>query len=439
LERSDNYGFDMPEPVTNRFGHPIFRFLLLVVVTELCGLLLYRSGGYGQSFGALTLLLLAVTLILILLILRETFGFLTSLTGYKAQLAVFSNLMLIVGAVMVCLIVFESGLWLLETIFPRPKAESRIAAALPMPAELRMRKVEVPGAAYAYYWQGKLHAHNRYGLRRVTPYPEKRKDTFRIMILGDSFTYGYGVADKDTYVRILERELSKEYNVEVMNFGFCGANGPQLLRLLKYHVPLRKPDLIVYGICINDYLPFGRREYDRGHYHQYDFPLPDSFKSFMTNNTRVGEFLAKEYDALLMRLNLRYDFLSAITHDFDNYRTRFAKELVEMNKISLQNGSGPILAMVLENAPSSRGRRHDINRLTEQLAAQAGMMVVPIENYEREYSGRTFEVSPWEGHPNERAHKLFAELLLPAIKNAQAIKRYKKSVSVEVLSHENQN
>jgi lysophospholipase L1-like esterase len=341
--------------------------------------------------------------------------------------------------VMFCLIIFESGLWLLETIFPKPKAQTRIAEALSMPPELRMRKVGAPGASSAYYWQGKLHVHNHYGLRRGAPYPPKRKNVFRIMVLGDSVTYGYGVSDEDTYVRILEQELSKVYHVEVMNFGFCGANGPQLVRLLRYHAALRKPDLIVYGIFINDYLPFGRREYDRWHYNQYYFPLPDWFKSFMTNNTRVGEFLAKEYDALLMRLNLRYDFLSAITHDFDNYRTRFAKELIEMNQISTENGSGPILAMVLENEPSSRGRRHDINRLTEQLAAQAGMTVVPIEQYEREYSGRTFAVSPWEGHPNKQAHELFAELLLPAIKNAQAIKRYKKSVSVEVLDHEDQN
>jgi|GEM_PF-1923326 len=429
----------MPEPVTNRFRHPIFRFLLLVVAAELCGLLLYWSGSYGQSFGALTLLLLTVTLILILMILRETLALLAFLTGHKAQLAVFGNLLLILAAVMFCLIIFESGLWLLETIVPRPKAETRVTAALSMPAEWRRRNVSVPGASSAYYWQGKLHVHDRYGLRRVTPYPEKREDTFRIMMLGDSFTYGYGVGDEDTYVRILERELSKEYNVEVMNFGFCGANGPQLLRLLRYHTPLRKPDLIVYGIFMNDYLPFGHVNYDRRHFNQYDFPLPDWFKSFMTSSTRVGEFLAKQYDDLLMRLHLRHDFFSAIMHDFDNYRTRFAKELVEMNKISIENGSGPILAIVLQNEPAIQGLRHEIDRLTEQLATQAGMTVVPIEKYEREYAGRNFDVSPWERHPNDQAHKLFAELLLPAIKSVPAIKRFKRSISGEVLDRENQN
>ena len=95
-------------------------------------------------------------------------------------------------------------------------------------------------------------------------------------------------------------------------------------------------------------------------------------------------------------------------------------------EIRQENGSGPILAMVLESEPSSKGTRHQVNQLTEKLAAQAGLIVVSIEGYERKYNGRNFAVSRWEGHPNEEAHRLFAELLLPAIEKVPSLAVFKR-------------
>ena len=51
---------------------------------------------------------------------------------------------------------------------------------------------------------------NSKGLRdNEYPY-EKPDDTYRILMLGDSFTFGYGVNIEDTMAKVLEENLNKK-------------------------------------------------------------------------------------------------------------------------------------------------------------------------------------------------------------------------------------
>jgi lysophospholipase L1-like esterase len=83
----------------------------------------------------------------------------------------------------------------------------------------------------------------------------KPDDTFRIIFLGDSFTFGTGVRLEDTFVKQVERLLNqagaaREY--QAINFGVPGYDTREEVLLLEHKCPKFSPDLVVIVMFLND-------------------------------------------------------------------------------------------------------------------------------------------------------------------------------------------
>ncbi|MCH7950880.1 MAG: SGNH/GDSL hydrolase family protein [Candidatus Dadabacteria bacterium] len=83
-------------------------------------------------------------------------------------------------------------------------------------------------------------------------YPVSKSDKYRIVVLGDSLTFGWGVPEEGTFATILEENLNSRYPTEVINFGTGNYNTEQEVNLfiekgLKYN-----PDKVVLFYFIND-------------------------------------------------------------------------------------------------------------------------------------------------------------------------------------------
>ncbi|MGH7887128.1 MAG: SGNH/GDSL hydrolase family protein, partial [Candidatus Binatia bacterium] len=66
--------------------------------------------------------------------------------------------------------------------------------------------------------------------------------------VGDSFTFGVGVEQEDTWVYLLAKALSRE----IVNLGIPAQGPPQYTRVLKrYGLPMR-PKVVFYGFYFND-------------------------------------------------------------------------------------------------------------------------------------------------------------------------------------------
>ena len=74
--------------------------------------------------------------------------------------------------------------------------------------------------------------------------------TVRIGALGDSITFGYGVADDESYPAVLEARLGTGF--EVINAGVHGYNTTRALRALKDRLLLYHPHIVVICLGIND-------------------------------------------------------------------------------------------------------------------------------------------------------------------------------------------
>jgi len=96
---------------------------------------------------------------------------------------------------------------------------------------------------------------NSKGLRGREVKYEKDKNTIRIMAIGDSFTYGYGADNYETFPKILEVELNRKYEdiaVEVINAGVTGWGTIQEKKYLLREGNKYDPDIIIVGFYLND-------------------------------------------------------------------------------------------------------------------------------------------------------------------------------------------
>lgn len=79
--------------------------------------------------------------------------------------------------------------------------------------------------------------------------PEPAEGTFRIVCMGDSITFGWGLREDEGYCRILEAELNAERpdgapRIEAINAGVPGYDLATILKYLEKDIVHLKPDLV---------------------------------------------------------------------------------------------------------------------------------------------------------------------------------------------------
>src|SRR5215472_4056700 len=96
---------------------------------------------------------------------------------------------------------------------------------------------------------------NALGFREPRLPAPKPPGTVRIVVLGDSFTQGYGVDESDAYPRRLEALLGawdRSRSYEVINLGVPGSSPPDYLYNLREVGLAYHPDVVVVGVMAND-------------------------------------------------------------------------------------------------------------------------------------------------------------------------------------------
>jgi len=367
----------------------------------------------SNTSGVTTFIVLSLILISGLLFVKR----LGSIFPYLQRKKIFfNNLLLMAISVMVLIIFIESFLWIYQS---KPETQQKLV----MPQEWKRRNVNIPGAFEAYYWHNILHVQNKSGMRRIGPFPSKLDGGFRIMIVGDSLTYGYGVREEETYPKQIEAALKRDFNVEVLNLGVNGMQSEGILKIVrKYTLPLQ-PDLIIYGVCLNDFLPPHVPDYQNNM--AYRFPIPEAIKETFSERTLLGRLVSEAYNNILMKLGLRNDFYADILKDFKNYQTRFARDVKEMNQFVLDRGLPPVVAIVLNQYPELHSKGYQLAMAAEQHLTQAGMTLIPTGEFYNKNDKQPMTVSPWEGHPNAEAHKIFADFVVAHLQNRKELKRYR--------------
>ena len=293
---------------------------------------------------------------------------------------------------------------------------------LTMPEAWKLKPTHVGGAVRADYLQGVLEVYNEDGMRWATPFPPKHDDVYRVMVVGDSFTYGAGLSEEWRFTNLLSQWMNRDFKIEILNLGAKGLQSEDILHVINKYLPILKPNLVVYAVCLNDFLPSGLPEYFYND--AYPFPLPASWKDFFQRHTRTGALLTELYDGALRRLHLRMDQFDDILKDIGAYQQRFARDAADMNRSVRMAGLPPLVAMVVDQFPIYGERGYKVAKTAEMFLEKAGAVVIDTENFYRQYHRQPMNISRWEWHPNEVANYIWASMIEMHLKKREDLMKF---------------
>jgi lysophospholipase L1-like esterase len=96
---------------------------------------------------------------------------------------------------------------------------------------------------------------NSQGFRGPEAPSRKPEGSFRIVVIGDSLTLGWGVADNETFSARLEQLLRDHFpgqDLDVLNLGVGGYNTRQEVTFLTRKLRILRPDVVLLGFYAND-------------------------------------------------------------------------------------------------------------------------------------------------------------------------------------------
>lgn len=171
---------------------------------------------------------------------------------------------------------------------------------------------------------------NSLGLRDSEYSTLKKSSTFRILVLGDSHTFGWGVEHKNIFTEQIEHELNEGNQIkkyEVLNCGVYGyGTGHQYKFLKKYGLPLI-PDLVIFAV---DFLHDVRVNNSGYFYFENDEIWRSSKTSLIQKSRKVTQFIP--FSSYLRGHSHLFRFIGLAS--VDNYRKIF-------NKNKNNNGLNP--------------------------------------------------------------------------------------------------
>ncbi len=263
---------------------------------------------------------------------------------------------------------------------------------------------------------------NSLGLRGTREYArEKPPGTFRIVGLGDSNMFGWGVGEGEPYLQILERRLDRGegHRFEVLNFGVPGYNAVMEVATYEHRAAALDPDLVIIHFIGNDFgLPHFLQapETARALGRSYLWELLQA--RFGSKEDEVDPGLLP-HDRSRLDPELRRQARGRYAHMVG--KEAYVKAMARLGELTRARGI-PVIILSL-------GGSGEEGNLARQAAEANGFTFLDasprfyrhlVENHlgdGKQVWRSTFRI-PHDGHPNRLAHRLYAEVLTEAIQPA---------------------
>jgi lysophospholipase L1-like esterase len=258
---------------------------------------------------------------------------------------------------------------------------------------------------------------------RDEPLGPKPKGVRRVMVLGDSFTEGQGVKVADTLVKVLEKRLDEQEpgRWEVRNCGRRGTDFPALYDAFEALLPY-EPDLVIYALTLNDADQseafHSRQTYvndwilDRGRQIEEGGGPPRR-----ALDSHLVAFVADRIEAWRVGRETTRWYLDMWGEPNREGRDRTFGYVREMNRRLQERGARLLVAPWPLFVGLERGYPFQpVHDVIARFCLESG---IPHHDLLPVFLGRksdSFWVHPVDRHPNDVAHRMAAEELLPVVR-----------------------
>lgn len=244
----------------------------------------------------------------------------------------------------------------------------------------------------------------------------KPEGTRRVLVLGDSVTWGAGVREEETFARQLEAALRDELDcvVEVVNAGISGYGSVEQLDVLRNDGIALDPDVVLVYHVENDnqsssHAQGGLAAFVKNQIVYRSYLFGAALYAWRTAAWRVAAARAGGDRAAWSAEQRAWDRRPGTAASLDALR--------EIAALARERGARAILAShpASLHDPSLDTAR---NRLLREVAAESGMVFVDVEPALHAIRDRDIAVSKTDRHPNGFAHGSIADALRPAVREA---------------------
>ncbi len=237
----------------------------------------------------------------------------------------------------------------------------------------------------------------------------KPEGEYRVLAIGDSFTFAQGCRAEDGWTEVLEDLLAERRGgpVQVMNAGFTGGGSwPQeYAPWVVAHALAFEPDLVVYGMCLND---IDRRVPMLAWQKVWDDPAVLG-APWLGGRSALLNFLQRRRRQAQLAGEAPDDISALIRADPGPWEANQAAILAMQRHLA---EAGVPFAIAVFPMLSRLGPDYPYAGLHEAVAAFcAGQGIDSVDLYPL-FAGkdeRSLWVHPFDQHPNPTAQRLFAE------------------------------
>jgi lysophospholipase L1-like esterase len=240
----------------------------------------------------------------------------------------------------------------------------------------------------------------------------KLPGTKRVLVVGDSYTWGYAVAEEEAYPQAAERLLEERgrSDIEVVNGGVPDYNSRQERQLLAKLIPTYRPDAVFLAYVVNDAEP------------STAMPVPPEETYRHARSwflTEVAERLNRRVFRRRLLPSAKDNVGSSYLDGFEegSVKWRDSKEAIrEMRDLSAGAGI-PFTVLILPDVTQDLDDRYGWRAIHDAVTRWGRELDVPTFDLLDEFRGQDHQalLVPWDGHPNAEAHGQIATFLVDRI------------------------
>ncbi len=242
---------------------------------------------------------------------------------------------------------------------------------------------------------------NRFGMRDQEYELEKPPRTYRIALLGSSYSMGSGVADGEPYEAVAEERLNREFagpdrrfdRYEILNFAVGGYTHAHQCAVYQEKVRQFHPD----AVFLADHTTEGQRVI-------HHFALrPVLMLTYPNPNVRRIADKAGIYRGM--------DPAMAEEALFP-YKGKLTLYLFEQLAAAVRSDGARVAWLYVPLTRDDMPNREVIRPMRQDMADMNQMIILSLEHAYGELRQAELSVAPWDEHPNVEAHRRLADELI---------------------------